>query len=154
MKSIFREALNLLLVLVITLTGARSVRAGESTPPLIVSVGDSVRVTGQITVEANPPPIGYPGPIMTNIEPQMFERKTPGAALRPIRMLLLLMHGPLTPAPRTRTTYRVAVAGRYSRLLGADSILVTSYVVESELPEPRVSDRLRREQFRKLHAGR
>lgn len=154
MKSLFRESLNLSLVLFFMLTGAPSVRAGEPTPPLIVSVGDSVRVTGQITVEVDPPPIGYPGPIMTNIEPRMFERRTPGTALRPIRMLLLLMHGAVTPAPRTRTTYRVAVAGRYSRLLGADSILVTSWIVESELPVPSGSDRLRREQFRELHAGR
>lgn len=154
MRSILRESLHPVLVLLIILTGAQSARAAKTTPPLIVSVGDSVRVTGVITVEPDPTPIGYPGPIMTDMNPQMFERKAPGAAPRPIRMLLLLIHGAQTPALRSRATYRVAVAGRYSRLLGADSIVVTSIVVESELPEPPGPDRLRRERFRTLHPGR
>lgn len=149
MRSLIREFLKLSLALIVIATGARPAGAGAPPPPLIVSVGDSVRVTGLITVEPNPPPIGYPGPILTNIEPRMFERR-PGAEPRPIRMLLLLMQGAATPAPRSRTTYRVAVRGLYNRLLGADSVLVTSYVIEAELPDADPA-RLREDRFRSLH---
>lgn len=150
MKSLIREFLKISLALIVIATGTRPAAAGAPPPPLIVSVGDSVRVTGLITVEPNPPPIGYPGPILTDIQPRMFERRAAGAEPRPIRMLLLLMHGAKTPVPRTRTTYRVAVAGRYSQLLGADSVLVTSYVIEAELPDAD-PDRLRGDRFRTLH---
>lgn len=148
MNSLIRESLHFALSLLVLVTGARA--AGAGAPPLIVSVGDSVRVTGLITVEPNPPPIGYPGPILTDIEPRMFERRPAGADPRPIRMLLLLMHGAQPPAPRTRTTYRVAVAGRYNRLLGADSVLVTSYVIEAEFPDAG-PDRRRGARFRTLY---
>lgn len=177
MSSMYRDVAKCVVTFSVILAGrtAALAQAMPGTPPAtvpvqVISIGQTVRVTGLITVEPDPAPIGYPGPILTDLETRLFERVSPGAAPRPITQLLLLFTSPVPPtgtrapvqgtAPAIQaadapTIYRVTVIGRYVRLIGAPSLAVTSAVVEGQVPPPPASgatDEARHRRFDALHA--
>lgn len=140
----------LILGVVLSAHGTNTVRA--TFPPgvldagdrTIVTVGQSVTLSGLMEVPEDPPPIGYPGPIMRDFAPPLYE-KLEGDHLVPIRALLLLIPPRGQAARRNRQrmddfredsgvrledpTVSVLVIGRYFRFLGAPAMLVTSITI-------------------------
>lgn len=103
-----------------------------------VSVGETITLEG--VLDRSTSPIGYPGPILKDLDVPLFEVLPGGGSIR-ISMLLLIIPPGGTPTPDLEDPApitRARVTGQYTRFLGAPTILVTEIIIDGSSSTPSI----------------
>jgi hypothetical protein len=118
-------------------TPVSSAATSRSEPPP-VRIGDVITLEGTAELDPDPPIFGAPGLILENLSAPLHELLPDGQIQRIEQLLLLVVHL-IPPAARTdgtTVTVNVRVTGRYARLMGAPSIIVTEIVIDGVVVPP------------------